>query len=334
MKNPRLSIMFLLVLFVLMLTACTRNESASNTSTGLRIVTLGPTLTEMVIDMGLEDSLVGVTEQDVVAPKKLPVVGTFFKVDTETLLSLRPTHVFVLTGKDGPPAHLVELANKGSFKLFAYPYPKTIDDVMQLLDSNTPEISIASPDQQVFYGSSVPGMGQALDRVQHASSLKVAVYNRLDQIRQLTKSLNHPKSLLLFSLKEPVMASGPGSVNDQLLEIAGGVNAAGSAAIDAPTFDRESLISMSPDFIFALLPEAPAQKTNDPRIAALRSLPIPAAQNNHIYILNDKLILIPGISMYKPAAQLASLLHPNLKPQMDQIIALPLLPASTPVQSH
>ncbi|QQE11401.1 ABC transporter substrate-binding protein [Planctomycetota bacterium] len=312
-----------------------QSEPAQSSSPKYRIVTFAPTLTDIIQNLGLIDSLVGVGEYDMLAPKdkNLPVLGTFINVDTERLLSLKPTHVFMLTGKDGPPTNIEQLANAGAFKLFAYDYPATIDDVLQILDSNGTSLAKLNTSAKTFIGPNIPGIGQALDRVDQSTQLKTAVLTRLHKIMQLTKDLPKPRVLMLFSLKEPVMASGTGSVNDQLLEIAGGANATGDSAVSAPTFDRESLVSMAPDVIFALLPDVPAQKQNDPRLANLASLPIPAAKHDSIFILNSPTILVPGINLYQTAATFAVKIHPELTDKLNPILNTPItepLPEDAP----
>ena len=295
-----------------------------STATTYRIITLAPTLTEMAFNLGFTDQVVGVGQYDMIASPETPVLGTFYQIDTEKLLSLKPTHIFMLAGKDGPPADLTKLADQGLFKLFAYAYPETIDDTLQLLDSDAPSLAIVDTDQQTFTGPDAPGLGQALNKTKLASQLKAELYTRLNAIMQLTKNQPKPKTLMIFSLAEPVMASGPGSVNDQLLGIAGGTNAAASAAISAPTFDRESLIALAHDAILALLPSVNPQTENDPRLESLASLPIPAAQNKKIFILNSPTVLVPGLTMHQTAVSFAQALHPQLKSQLAPIAETPL----------
>ncbi|QDU33322.1 Vitamin B12-binding protein precursor [Poriferisphaera corsica] len=309
----------------------------TNPASNYRIVTLAPTLTEIAFNLGFTDQVVGVGQYDMIASPDTPVLGTFYQIDTEKLLSLKPTHIFMLTGKDGPPADLTKLADQGLFKLFAYSYPETIDDALQLLDSDGTALTNIDTPQNSFTGPDAPGLGQALNKTQLASELKSELYTRLNKIMQLTKNLDKPNTLMIFALAEPVMASGSGSVNDQLLGIAGGTNAAANAAISAPTFDRESLIALAPDAILALLPDVNPQVENDPRLASLTSLPIPAAKNKQIFILNSPTILIPGLTMHQTAASFAQSIHPNLKDQLAPIAQTPLtqpLPESEPANQN
>ncbi|WP_432799703.1 ABC transporter substrate-binding protein [Poriferisphaera sp. WC338] len=342
-RHPVLLLLILLMFVVsLLLIGCDSGNSPANTSVtsdnpnSIRIVTFAPTLTQMVRDLGFTQNLVGVAEHDVARPSDLPIVGTFFNVDTEKVLSLAPTHVFILTGKDGAPENLVELAEQGHFNLYAYhPYPSTLDDALQILHNDQLGTLAESQSSQtgMFTGSNTPGVGQALGKPELAKQLRGKLQQQLLAIQQLTKDQPSQSVLMLFGLREPVMASGRDTVNNQLLEIAGGHNAAADSAISAPTFDREALIDIAPDTILLLLPNAQPLQPDDTRTAALRSLPIPAAQNGRIHIISDPLILIPGSSMAHTAAVFAETLHPGLKASLRAIVAEPLLPAVSAEQS-
>ena len=61
-----------------------------------KIVSLAPALTELVCQLGKEKNLVGRSSacNYPESVRKLPVAGDFAKPYLETILSLRPTHVF------------------------------------------------------------------------------------------------------------------------------------------------------------------------------------------------------------------------------------------------
>src|SRR5688572_15537830 len=99
----------------------------------IRVVSLAPALTQIMVDMGNANLLVGVAENDAAAPKGLPVVGNYLDIDSEALVKVRPTHVLMMTGKEGAPERLAELALKHRFELVTYPSPTSVDEVARII---------------------------------------------------------------------------------------------------------------------------------------------------------------------------------------------------------
>ena len=79
----------------------------------IRIVSLNPSLTEMLFDLGLEKNIVGTTSFSNF-PKEaslIPTIGSYFKPSIEKIIRLKPTHV--LAFKEGDPTIYEELKKAG-----------------------------------------------------------------------------------------------------------------------------------------------------------------------------------------------------------------------------
>ncbi|MFW5681616.1 MAG: hypothetical protein ACOC1G_01295, partial [Phycisphaeraceae bacterium] len=120
----------------------------------------------------------------------------------------------------------------------------------------------------------------------------------------------------------PVMALGPGGPVHDLLRIAGGANAAAASGVPAPTYDREKLAALDPEVLIVLSPGGPplGDPNRDARLTAFRRLPIPAVERGRVYLINDPLVLLPSTSMLDVAAELTSLLHPELSPAVERVL--------------
>jgi iron complex transport system substrate-binding protein len=264
-----------------------------------RIITLAPAVTQVVVDLGLGREIVGISENDDAAPKDLPVVGTFVEINYERLLSLKPTHVFMMTGLAGVPERLQSLASEHRFTLKTYNYPKRIADVGTI---------IAASD----------GIGANAGVNDVAQALRREIFERLGAIAAVTSEAPRRRVLLAFGTN-PLMASGPGTVLDDLLSTAGGENAMADAAVGAPVIDREKLLTIAPDVILLLLPKAPPLTSpDDPRLAMFRGMPIPAVQAGRVAVINDPHTLLPSSTMPRIAALLAKAIHPELSDAIDQ----------------
>ncbi|HEX7009718.1 MAG TPA: ABC transporter substrate-binding protein, partial [Phycisphaeraceae bacterium] len=246
----------------------------------LRVITLAPALTQMLVDLGQAHLLVGIAQHDLAAPAGLPVVGNFNQVQTEAVVQLKPTHVLAMKPQAGLPSRLQELAEAGRFRLVAYPYPTTIQAVLDILARP------ASEQQAASSKDAAEPVGRLIGKAEEAQALRGKIESQLAALRRLTAGRQRPATLVAFGLEPVVMASGPGTVNDELLAIAGGRNAAAGMAVTAPTFNREALLALEPQVILLLIPGAPPLREDDPRLGVLRGLPIPAVREGRVHLLN------------------------------------------------
>jgi ABC-type hemin transport system substrate-binding protein len=263
-----------------------------------RIVCLVPAITRMIVDLGLGEQVVGVAEYDALAEQGRPIVGHFASVDTELLLSLQPDLVITLDSKDSPSKRLKNLAADGLFELIAEPYPTDIDAV-----ANTLHRPGADND-----------LGDRLGVTERAAALRREMIDRLDAVRRTTAGREPVRVLMCIGLS-PVMASGSGTVHDQLLGVIHATNAAADATGTAPTFDREMLIALNPDLVLLLEPDGPPLAgPDDHRLDDFRGLPIPAVQNNRIHVINDPHCMLPSTNLPALAERFAQVVHSQAPP--------------------
>lgn len=270
----------------------------------MRVVSLSPALTQMVVDLKATGLLVAVAENDAAAPAGLPTVGNFINIDREALLAASPTHVLMMTGKEGVPAHLASLARTQGFRLCAYAYPDSIVDVGNIL---------CGPDDSV---SAV-----LLRQMEGLELRETGFYLKLGRIDELVGERDRPRVLLVINLN-PLMASGRQTVlNDVLLFMLKGDNAAEDLTGSAPILDREMLLQAAPDVVLLLIPGEPPLRAvaEDPRLAIFRGLDIPAVTNDRIVLIDDPLVLLPSTSLVRVGIAMAKAIHPDVA---DRIAAL------------
>ena len=282
----------------------------------VRIVSLSPAISQMLIDMDVADKIVGVAEQDAAAPPGLPVVGNFLDVNTEKLFALEPTHVLTMAGYGGVPDSLSKHAQAMGLLVVGYPVPRSIEQISTIIVDETANHSAGPRD-----------LGTLLGLQERARALTGRMRSRLELLRSLTAtSSQQPRVLLVFSVDPNVMASGPGTVLDSLLGYVGAVNAAAEATSTAPTFDREKLLATDPDVVLLLLPDAPPLKgiDEDSRLAAFRGLDIAAVRTGRIHLINDSFALLPSSTAPRIATAIARTIHPELAETIArQVSAVP-----------
>lgn len=213
---------FLLLLAALTLAACASRPPASppTPAPGQRIVSLTPSLTELLFDLGAGSQVVGVTRNDSypAAVKELPKVGDM-QIDFEALLALRPTLVVYDAG-----------------------FNKEQGQRLQSLGVNTLELKSTS-----LQGleEALRALGQATGRTPEAHRLLAVWKERLEAIR--AGASQHP-TVFVEVWGQPLMTAGSGTYVDELVTLAGGRNAYG----DRPgylTITPESLLQKNPDLL-------------------------------------------------------------------------------------
>ncbi len=301
-----------LLLCVLLVTAASTpisvdaRDDADRADTPRRIVSLSPALSRSLVELGLGDQIVGVGEHDRAAPPELPVVGNYLSPNIERLIALRPTHVVIMAGKEGVHPRLRQLADHGQFELVSFPVPADVRRTLLLLHD---------PDAH--------DLGDALDVAPRAAALVESIRQRLDRLAALTADLPHPRVLLAFSTG-PVWASGPGSVEHDLLTYVGAINAAGDAPQAAMVLDREKLMALRPQVIVLMMPGAPplGPLDQDARLAAFRGLDLPAMRDDRVVLISDPLaLLMQSAAVDDVAAALARAIHPELTESIDALMS-------------
>ncbi|MDX1681828.1 MAG: ABC transporter substrate-binding protein [Phycisphaeraceae bacterium] len=291
---------FLGLLSILLAGGCEPSSSSPPVADdSLRVVSLAPSISRYVVDLGLGDRIVGKGEHDRSAPADVPVVGSIMNIQAEPLLAVDPNVVLVTAGAGGVPPRLTQLAGQDQFVLHRWSYPSTVEESLNQLSAPA-----GKPDLP-------PDLGEVLGRPEDAKQLRTQIEYQLTQLNQKLADQPRPKVLLAFGYS-PWMAAGPGSVLDDLLtRYLHADNAVGDAPISAPTLDREGLVAAAPDVIILLQPGGRPLKplAEDDRLAALRGLDIPAVNDQRIYLVDDPECLLPSSNLPRTARQLAKRIH-------------------------
>jgi iron complex transport system substrate-binding protein len=198
-------------------------------ATPRRIVSTSPSITETLFALGLGDRVVGVSTYCRFPPEvaKLPKVGSFLKPDAELIAGLRPDLVIV---------H--EIGNGLDRRLGSLRIPFIIVERGSLA-------SAYSSMREIAAAAGVP---------ERAETLVADVQRRLDVVRRTAAA--RPKRRVLFIIgRRPGMladlvAVGPGSYINQLIEIAGGTNVLAIAGQpEYPRISMETVLRLDPDVI-------------------------------------------------------------------------------------
>lgn len=244
-----------------------------------RVVTLAPSLTEMVRALEASSTLVGVSRFDEdPAVAKLPRVGGFVDPSVEAMVALKPDLVLVQPGP-GNRRPVEKLAELG-VPVLLLPLHTVTDTLAALRE-----------------------VGRALGRDKEAAALVSRIEATRARIREKAKKLPAPRVLFVYGF-EPLVVAGPGSFADELLRDAGAINVASDGGSAYPVYSVERAVRAKPDIVVdAADVDVGKEKIHSlPYLSSARWVEVPSLA-----------LLQPGPSLGRGLEELFGLLHPGAK---------------------
>jgi len=253
-----------------------------------RVVSLAPSATEMLFAIGAQGELVGASNADDYPPaaRKLPKVGSFSGPDLERIVAARPDLVVAATGN---PLALIDRLHRLHLPVYVS-YPSTVAGVLRNM------LDLAG-----LTGREVPAR-----RAVHA------LEERLKRVAASVRGQPRVKTLIVI-WDEPLTVAGGKSFIQDIVRLAGGVNAAAGLSEAYPKLDPERLLSMDPDVV--LFPVAGDPTIVEHQVERLEQRPgfrqTGAARSGRFYTLNPDWLMRPGPRVVLGVEAVSRLLHPS-----------------------
>jgi iron complex transport system substrate-binding protein len=268
-----------------------RREEAGGGAGRTTFASLVPAATDLLIGMGLGEHVVAVSNYDVDRPatRGLPRVGDYQTTDWERLGALRPDVMIVQIAPDRIPAGLVQRAEQQGIRLMNVEINR-LEDVLRTVEE----------------------LGQAAGRKDVASGAVGHLRDRLEAVAERVAG-REPVRTLMVSDATGRHIVGPNTFLDDLLQVAGGTNAAAWLGKPYPTIEREMLLEMRPEAVIQLLPAAPEQVVETARRFWPTMPQVPAVAAGRVYMMTEWYALQPGWHVADLAEAFASHLHPEAR---------------------
>ena len=254
--------------------------------TPTRIVSLAPSVTEMLFSIGAGEQLVGVTQFCNFPPEALtkPKVG-YGNPNLESLVALQPDLVVA-------PKEIVK--PDVALKLDQLKIPLFV-----LKDTNIEDIFVH-----------IQMLGRMLDRSAAADAVAMELRQRIASIKRRTEKLT-PVRVLYVLNSQPLITVGPGSFIDQLIVLAGGVNVAAKSGTSYPRLSMETVLQDDPEVL--IFPVGETEGISDSEQEAWRQWStMTAVKQGRLHQIPADLLNRPGPRIAHGLELLANLLHPNL----------------------
>ena len=231
-----------------------------------RIIALTPSITDILFALDRGSEVVGVSDYTFY-PKEaadLPKVGGYFQPNIEKILSLKPSLVIA------QPHHLEFLTQLNSLGI------KTQQVKLETIDEIKTSIAQLGIERKVLANKLIADIDAAISRVHspQTNSSVIIVFGLFDDLR------------------DNIYISGHTLFFNEIIEICGAKNAFIHSIPKQPVLNYEALIALNPDRVIIL--NGNRNSNEDEALKQWMSVPISAAKNGNIRVLNQDYISLPS----------------------------------------
>ena len=252
-----------------------------------RIVSMAPSITEIIFALDLSDRLVGATQFSDYpsAAELLPRVGSYVHLDVEKIVALNPD--LCIAVKDGNPISVVSKLESVALPVYAVD-PRNLEAVMDTLME----------------------LGRLLDVSDRAEAIVADMDGRIKQVQARVAGVSHKPTVFFQIGISPIVSIGNRTFIHELIVMAGGINLA-QGHTPYPRFSKEQVIGLRPEVM--IITSMAREAVFDQVQTDWRQWPeLPAVKNDRIYLVDSNVFdratprLVDGLEM------LARLIHPHL----------------------
>jgi len=248
-----------------------------------RIISLAPSITEILFALGLGDSVVAVTDQCDYPPEALDKekVGGYATPDIEKIVALNSDLVLVAYGT---PMDVIN--NMVGLGLTVFGIKSTdLDDVL----------------------NDIRRIGEITDKEMEAQALTSEMASEIKAVTDVTSELENRPRVFYIIWNDPLWSAGSGTFMHELIEKGGGVNICGNIT-GYPTISIEEVVARNPEIIItSSWPGIYEWAMNETALNATD-----ARQYNRVFACDANLAQRPGPRLVKGLEWFAHFIHPEI----------------------
>lgn len=250
-----------------------------------RVVSLAPSITEMLFALGLEEQIVGVTDFCNYPPAALakPKIG-YARPNLESLVALRPD--LIVAPQEFLRADL--LANLEQLKIPVFLLePKSVEDIFAQIQS----------------------LGKIFNKTSASDIVTKTMRDRIAQVGKRIESSERKRVLYVLN-SHPLITVGPGSYIHQMIGLAGGVNIAAGTLAPYPRLNIETVLKEDPEvLIFPVGSSESVPKSEQAEWNRWGNLS--AVRNRQFRDVSSDALNRPGPRVVEGLEHLARAIHPE-----------------------
>lgn len=256
-----------------------------------RVISLSPSITQIVYALGAWDSIVGVTIYSDFPPevKDTPKIGGWVNPNMEAIVTLKPD--LVLLTKDQDSIFGQKLDGLGLNK-YVVDSNESVEDILV----------------------SITALGGVLNKESQAEKLRTEIKNELDSITLRTQNAEKRSVLIVVGRNpgtlEDIYVIGRNNYINELLEMSGGENVIENTRLSLK-LTKEAVLTLNPDVIIEINHDKSERESEI--LGTWSQLQLSkAVKDGEVYILSSKVLLHPSQRILDGAKVLIGILHPEL----------------------
>lgn len=236
-----------------------------------RIVSLSPSITEIIYGLGAGNELVATSSYSLYpkAAQKLPVIGGYEKPNLEKILSFTPSLVVGQT------------FNQNTLNKLKHFHIRTLTLNLKTLQNIQNSILL---------------LGRTIHKEKEADKL----VTQIKQTIQNVKKAKHPHSVMIVyglreDLRNNIYIAGHNIFFEDIIKLCGNTNAYTNTNTQQPVLSYENVIALNPDQIIILHSHATEPNVDVKKaLQSWKSIPTNAAKNDKISIVDEDYLHIPS----------------------------------------
>ena len=250
-----------------------------------RVLSLAPSLTEMLFAIGLDEQIVGVTNFCNYPPAAAdkPKVG-YTQPNLESLLALSPDMV-------AAPGELLRadiLAKLEALKVPTFIFEaKSLEHVLAHIHT----------------------LGRIFERSSAADALTRHMRERIAEVSRRVQTTERRRVLYVLS-SHPLITVGPNSYIHQMIELAGGINVAAETSGAYPRLSMETVLEKDPEVLVFPVGSTESVPEHEQQTWK-RWTSLSAVQHQRLHVVSSDALNRPGPRVVDGLEQLAQMIHPE-----------------------
>ncbi|WP_085522891.1 ABC transporter substrate-binding protein [Tuberibacillus sp. Marseille-P3662] len=259
----------------------------------MRIVSICPSNTELLVYLGLTEQIVGIDNYSdwPASIQHLPKLGPDLDIDIDQVESLKPDLILASLSVPGMEKNIERLEERG------LPYiildPQSLDDIADDLLK----------------------LGQAVQIEAHAKKIVNRYRYILETYRKLGKTINDQPTIYWEWWPRPVFS--PGGVNwlTEMTDIAGGRNLFAEKHTASYKTDWENIVTLDPDYICLIWVGVSHHKVKKEFVLQRQAArQLKAVRRDQVHILEEPYFCRPSPRLLIGLKRIAAILHPEVFP--------------------